>query len=123
MCSRNTLPASDQSDKSIKPKDATSEKSSLTAFDPLDDKSRSEEHTSELQSPCNLVCRLLLEKKKINCIYTLIRYTKISNKNLHSFLSCVAVPLQTTMPLLYILHNQGYHQSSIHDILAHRSTK
>src|SRR2546426_5518324 len=31
----------------------------LMAIDP-----RSEEHTSELQSPCNLVCRLLLEKKK-----------------------------------------------------------
>src|SRR5256885_2528783 len=30
--------------------------------------SRSEEHTSELQSPCNLVCRLLLEKKKIDPI-------------------------------------------------------
>src|SRR5256885_12956719 len=30
--------------------------------------SRSEEHTSELQSPCNLVCRLLLEKKKITNI-------------------------------------------------------
>src|SRR2546426_3145093 len=33
----------------------------------LDDRQlteRSEEHTSELQSPCNLVCRLLLEKKK-----------------------------------------------------------
>src|SRR2546426_3484046 len=29
-----------------------------------DDATRSEEHTSELQSPCNLVCRLLLEKKK-----------------------------------------------------------
>src|SRR3989454_5884171 len=28
---------------------------------------RSEEHTSELQSPCNLVCRLLLEKKKNKC--------------------------------------------------------
>src|SRR5256885_10823019 len=28
------------------------------------EKRRSEEHTSELQSPCNLVCRLLLEKKK-----------------------------------------------------------
>src|SRR5256885_8213967 len=28
---------------------------------------RSEEHTSELQSPCNLVCRLLLEKKKKAC--------------------------------------------------------
>src|SRR5256885_4331595 len=32
---------------------------------------RSEEHTSELQSPCNLVCRLLLEKKK--------KYTLTSN--------------------------------------------
>src|SRR5256885_4800467 len=29
---------------------------------------RSEEHTSELQSPCNLVCRLLLEKKKIHAM-------------------------------------------------------
>src|SRR5256885_6978527 len=28
------------------------------------ERARSEEHTSELQSPCNLVCRLLLEKKK-----------------------------------------------------------
>src|SRR5256885_13956855 len=34
---------------------------------------RSEEHTSELQSPCNLVCRLLLEKKK----------KKIANLSLH----------------------------------------
>src|SRR5256885_6637839 len=32
---------------------------------------RSEEHTSELQSPCNLVCRLLLEKKK-NIYHTCI---------------------------------------------------
>src|SRR5256885_3312173 len=31
----------------------------------LSDEDRSEEHTSELQSPCNLVCRLLLEKKNI----------------------------------------------------------
>src|SRR5256885_4107049 len=30
----------------------------------LGERVRSEEHTSELQSPCNLVCRLLLEKKK-----------------------------------------------------------
>src|SRR2546426_6945292 len=35
------------------------------AHDPVDAHLRSEEHTSELQSPCNLVCRLLLEKKKI----------------------------------------------------------
>src|SRR5256885_11789337 len=32
----------------------------------LPDGERSEEHTSELQSPCNLVCRLLLEKKNIS---------------------------------------------------------
>src|SRR2546426_9248465 len=31
---------------------------------PIEFRLRSEEHTSELQSPCNLVCRLLLEKKK-----------------------------------------------------------
>src|SRR2546426_3284014 len=36
---------------------------------------RSEEHTSELQSPCNLVCRLLLEKKKKQ---------KLCNRNTYS---------------------------------------
>src|SRR2546426_2587204 len=39
----------------------------LASFNKLETilgKLRSEEHTSELQSPCNLVCRLLLEKKK-----------------------------------------------------------
>src|SRR5256885_12210506 len=34
----------------------------------LPEPTRSEEHTSELQSPCNLVCRLLLEKKNSNQI-------------------------------------------------------
>src|SRR2546426_4407243 len=45
---------------------------------------RSEEHTSELQSPCNLVCRLLLEKKKKktkkicdkNIVYKLIEHLR-----------------------------------------------
>src|SRR5256885_10290325 len=37
---------------------------SLGGEEGLHDLGRSEEHTSELQSPCNLVCRLLLEKKK-----------------------------------------------------------
>src|SRR2546426_8277103 len=36
---------------------------------------RSEEHTSELQSPCNLVCRLLLEKKKKKNIDTMMSMT------------------------------------------------
>src|SRR2546426_2496320 len=38
--------------------------SHLTAWRAARERRRSEEHTSELQSPCNLVCRLLLEKKK-----------------------------------------------------------
>src|SRR2546426_3372411 len=42
----------------------------------IPDDVRSEEHTSELQSPCNLVCRLLLEKKKHNIVimYKAYRY-------------------------------------------------
>src|SRR5256885_11378715 len=36
---------------------------------------RSEEHTSELQSPCNLVCRLLLEKKKKKRKHVPIQHT------------------------------------------------
>src|SRR5256885_10522687 len=39
---------------------------------------RSEEHTSELQSPCNLVCRLLLEKKKNSRILHHARNAKSS---------------------------------------------
>src|SRR2546426_2252416 len=39
---------------------------------------RSEEHTSELQSPCNLVCRLLLEKKKTLNESTAVRRRRIS---------------------------------------------
>src|SRR6266566_5960801 len=42
---------------------------------------RSEEHTSELQSPCNLVCRLLLEKKKNKALLPLIT-KKDHKKNL-----------------------------------------
>src|SRR5256885_13336693 len=36
---------------------------------------RSEEHTSELQSPCNLVCRLLLEKKKNKLSAMILQHT------------------------------------------------
>src|SRR5256885_9848586 len=49
-----------------------------TGCSPISDAVRSEEHTSELQSPCNLVCRLLLEKKKkektITHVTTTTRY-------------------------------------------------
>src|SRR2546430_9435366 len=41
-------------------------------------KARSEEHTSELQSQSNLVCRLLLEKKKIPCAIFVSRLVSLS---------------------------------------------
>src|SRR5256885_12114059 len=41
-------------------------KRAVPASHPKSETNRSEEHTSELQSPCNLVCRLLLEKKNKN---------------------------------------------------------
>src|SRR5256885_13308651 len=40
---------------------------------------RSEEHTSELQSPCNLVCRLLLEKKKKKKYNIIDLYATLTN--------------------------------------------
>src|SRR2546426_3415161 len=40
---------------------------------------RSEEHTSELQSPCNLVCRLLLEKKKMRDIQSQSVYSRVTS--------------------------------------------
>src|SRR5256885_4198034 len=48
---------------------------------------RSEEHTSELQSPCNLVCRLLLEKKK-TFVQELFRPTRGASPSMRPCLSC-----------------------------------
>src|SRR2546426_8342413 len=44
---------------------------------------RSEEHTSELQSPCNLVCRLLLEKKKKKKLRTIPAHSDNAKENVH----------------------------------------
>src|SRR5256885_5701457 len=51
-----------------------------------DGEKRSEEHTSELQSPCNLVCRLLLEKKKKNTTPVLSIYYLLSKISIHNTL-------------------------------------
>src|SRR5256885_8061724 len=52
-------------------------------------KNRSEEHTSELQSPCNLVCRLLLEKKKNNYILHAKLFSTYSySRIILSYLDC-----------------------------------
>src|SRR5256885_13110086 len=50
---------------------------------------RSEEHTSELQSPCNLVCRLLLEKKKKAKIISTHTATSASTIPQHSICTFV----------------------------------
>src|SRR5256885_12079712 len=50
---------------------------------------RSEEHTSELQSPCNLVCRLLLEKKKRSTRFTTSTCSPRSSNRSRSRLSTV----------------------------------
>src|SRR5256885_7389174 len=66
---------------------------------------RSEEHTSELQSPCNLVCRLLLEKKKTEAqkvsavlYYPLLRevyHTRLDLRDDVYFQNLVSVLLNT----------------------------
>src|SRR5256885_2993835 len=56
--------------------------------------SRSEEHTSELQSPCNLVCRLLLEKKKKRQQRLLVTQspTSLLDQRLDAYFVYTAVP-------------------------------
>src|SRR5256885_6727153 len=49
------------------------------------DKIRSEEHTSELQSPCNLVCRLLLEKKNTTSKTRSHNASNITKHKSHTF--------------------------------------
>src|SRR5256885_3174378 len=53
---------------------------------------RSEEHTSELQSPCNLVCRLLLEKKKkkIRRSTNTVKATELTYAVLHDTILAIA---------------------------------
>src|SRR5256885_3963870 len=55
---------------------------------------RSEEHTSELQSPCNLVCRLLLEKKKKIIMKSLmISFLKFKSHYNHFFVNYILLIL------------------------------
>src|SRR5256885_7085406 len=59
--------------------------------------SRSEEHTSELQSPCNLVCRLLLEKKKTKKTHIALTHSLI-----HQPLSISTIVDLTSQLLRYL---------------------
>src|SRR5256885_6804114 len=64
---------------------------------------RSEEHTSELQSPCNLVCRLLLEKKKVRQL-TPLRVSRYAHQCLYSLRGKTAADLPRAL-----LHPPHWH--------------
>src|SRR2546426_2580279 len=72
---------------------------------------RSEEHTSELQSPCNLVCRLLLEKKKKTSLdfhspaHCSMILRCCSNHSCFSFLADVLVLYVNFLYFLFICSN------------------
>src|SRR2546430_3403163 len=69
---------------------------------------RSEEHTSELQSQSNLVCRLLLEKKKNYNAYTLSEVTHTSANDLHTFISTTTAYTTSAIRLVcYLLYCFG----------------
>src|SRR5256885_6527595 len=69
---------------------------------------RSEEHTSELQSPCNLVCRLLLEKKKKKGISRdLLPPDDLHQLDRHRGNTCSDAELSLNISPLYSCHN-GY---------------
>src|SRR5205807_4500279 len=61
---RRQHPAARRGDRDAEPDPPDGPARTLPARGHQADQARSEEHTSELQSPCNLVCRLLLEQKK-----------------------------------------------------------
>src|SRR5256886_6230800 len=80
----------------------------LQRRDRSDPFARSEEHTSELQSQSNLVCRLLLEKKKKQNIHGTFNLRRLKSIAQHSPPSTCAVPIvenfSETRPMLTILH-------------------
>src|SRR5256885_7360986 len=67
----------------------------------IDSAHRSEEHTSELQSPCNLVCRLLLEKKKKKTLNTNIPTRLLYSLFIFTLLTVAAALYPTTSGSLH----------------------
>src|SRR5256885_7419542 len=67
---------------------------------------RSEEHTSELQSPCNLVCRLLLEKKKQN----ILNNSLLSRR--HPVYDVILQQLTQSLPTRQYFLNERLHRCS-----------
>src|ERR1039457_5111297 len=66
---------------------------------------RSEEHTSELQSPCNLVCRLLFDRKstRLNSSHLVISYAVFCLKKKTTTFSDIRNITQPTISLTYVI--------------------
>src|SRR5256885_3093699 len=71
---------------------------------------RSEEHTSELQSPCNLVCRLLLEKKKNIAVYQPVAGGELQPPLVHDLTSALVLRQQDLVAFAGFLSHIGAHQ-------------
>src|SRR5256885_5366961 len=77
--------------------------------------SRSEEHTSELQLPCNLVCRLLLEKKNKKGVYSILHVLTCVTANapvdvVHLDCHCYLFRYGLLYQLIYLLFCCGSRQ-------------
>src|SRR5256885_10655695 len=76
--------------------------------------SRSEEHTSELQSPCNLVCRLLLEKKPLirfaYCFSNFVTSGDLSHQSSFAQHAAAHESSTTSFETLYGIYVRPIHQ-------------
>src|SRR5437762_3996588 len=86
---------------------------SSSNFDKMNLLNRSEEHTSELQSPMYLVCRLLLEKKKKNNITLMMREANIPAAPHPTHTHTETLRYQIEFVLDYELTHTTYHVNSI----------
>src|SRR2546430_9074680 len=85
-------------------------------------KARSEEHTSELQSQSNLVCRLLLEKKKK--IHILLNFYAVSHHSLHQQHKCVCRERYANSILPFPIHHSiEYMSRYMHQLEHYRTIK
>src|SRR5256885_5596107 len=83
--------------------------------------SRSEEHTSELQSPCNLVCRLLLEKKKKHGSDRVFQ-RRLFPIQFQAYLFNRGACHRRKLPAVYVPDTMLYYQSGLrHDLKSNRA--
>src|SRR5256885_6726737 len=78
-----------------------------------DERIRSEEHTSELQSPCNLVCRLLLEKKNNTTVHSTRHAAFIEKPDETTSANCLALIAYAPRPVRNMFSAESCHVLSL----------